>query len=166
VTEKATNQAFIVQRLGIENLDLMGAMLTMFGEAFDEAATYNDARPDDAYFEKLFDNENFVALAATKEMQVVGGLVAYELQKFEQARSEFYIYDLAVQAEHRREGIATKLIDDLRKIAAARGACVIFVQADHGDEPAIALYSKLGTREDVLHFDLPIETAPIDDVTR
>jgi aminoglycoside 3-N-acetyltransferase I len=30
----------------------------------------------------------------------------------------------------------------------------MFVQADMGDEPAIALYSKLGVREDVLHFDI------------
>jgi aminoglycoside 3-N-acetyltransferase I len=31
---------------------------------------------------------------------------------------------------------------------------VIYVQADHGDDPAIALYSGLGRREDVLHFDI------------
>jgi hypothetical protein len=31
----------------------------------------------------------------------------------------------------------------------------MFVQADRGDDPAIALYSKLGVREDVLHFDIP-----------
>jgi aminoglycoside 3-N-acetyltransferase I len=30
------------------------------------------------------------------------------------------------------------------------------VQADHGDDPAIALYTKLGTREDVLHFDIEV----------
>jgi aminoglycoside 3-N-acetyltransferase I len=30
----------------------------------------------------------------------------------------------------------------------------MFVQADLGDEPAIALYTKLGVREDVLHFDV------------
>jgi aminoglycoside 3-N-acetyltransferase I len=35
---------------------------------------------------------------------------------------------------------------------------VIFVQADYGDDPAIALYSKLGTREEVLHFDIPVPT--------
>lgn len=29
------------------------------------------------------------------------------------------------------------------------------VQADHGDDAAIALYTKLGVREDVLHFDIP-----------
>jgi aminoglycoside 3-N-acetyltransferase I len=34
---------------------------------------------------------------------------------------------------------------------------VIYVQADQGDEPAIRLYSSLGTREDVLHFDFPVE---------
>jgi aminoglycoside 3-N-acetyltransferase I len=28
------------------------------------------------------------------------------------------------------------------------------VQADRGDEAAIALYTKLGIREDVLHFDI------------
>ena len=67
---------------------------------------------------------------------------------------EIYIYDLAVAASHRRCGIATALIDALRALAARRGAYVIFVQADHGDDPAIALYDKLGVREDVLHFDI------------
>ena len=35
---------------------------------------------------------------------------------------------------------------------------MIFVQADTGveDEPAIALYTKLGVREDVLHFDIAV----------
>lgn len=39
----------------------------------------------------------------------------------------------------------------------ARAAYVIFVQADVGDEPAIALYTKLGVREEVLHFDIAVE---------
>jgi aminoglycoside 3-N-acetyltransferase I len=57
---------------------------------------------------------------------------------------------------HRREGIATALIGELKNIAATRGAYVIFVQADLGDAPAIALYTKLGAREDVLHFDIAV----------
>jgi len=48
------------------------------------------------------------------------------------------------------------LIQELQKIAAARSAYVIFVQADIGDEPAIALYTKLGVREEVLHFDIAV----------
>ena len=54
-------------------------------------------------------------------------------------------------------GIATAMIEQLKHIAAARGAYVIYVQADHGDDPAIALYTKLGIREDVMHFDIPLE---------
>jgi aminoglycoside 3-N-acetyltransferase I len=48
---------------------------------------------------------------------------------------------------------------ELKRIAATRGAYVIFVQADTGteDAPAIALYTKLGTREDVLHFDIAVD---------
>jgi len=88
---------------------------------------------------------------------VVGGLVAYQLRKFEQERSEIYIYDLAVAEEHRRQGIATALIRELQRIAAERGAYVIFVQADYGDPPAVALYTKLGIREEVLHFDIPVQ---------
>jgi len=90
--------------------------------------------------------------------EVLGGLVAYEFDKFERARRELYIYDLAVSAEHRRRGIATALIEHLREIAARRGAWVIFVQADYGDDPAIALYEKLGIREEVLHFDIAVES--------
>jgi aminoglycoside 3-N-acetyltransferase I len=71
-------------------------------------------------------------------------------------RRELYIYDLAVDERHRRRGIATALIKYLRIIAAQRGVWVIYVQADHGDIPAIALYDKLGAREDVFHFDIPV----------
>jgi aminoglycoside 3-N-acetyltransferase I len=85
----------------------------------------------------------------------VGGLAGYVLPKFEQQRSEFYLYDLAVAEAHRRQGIATALIRELQHVAADRGVYVIFVQADHGDDPAIALYTSLGIREDVLHFDIP-----------
>jgi aminoglycoside 3-N-acetyltransferase I len=42
----------------------------------------------------------------------------------------------------------------VREIASRRGAWVVYVQADYGDDPAIALYTKLGVREDVMHFDI------------
>jgi aminoglycoside 3-N-acetyltransferase I len=87
---------------------------------------------------------------------VAGGLVAYELDKFERARREIYIYDLAVTERHRRRGIATALIQELTSIAERRGAYVVYVQADYGDDPAIALYDSLGVREEVLHFDIAV----------
>jgi aminoglycoside 3-N-acetyltransferase I len=128
-----------------------------FGEAFEEEETYGGNRPSTAYLRQLLKSDYFIAIAALKADKVVGGIAAYELKKFEQERSEIYIYDLAVAAAHRREGIATALIQKLKEIAADRGAYVIFVQADIGDDPAIELYTKLGDREDVLHFDIAIE---------
>ena len=135
----------------------MEAMLTMFGEAFGEVETYGGQRPSEAYLKRLLGGDTFIAVAAVKDGAVVGGLAAYELRKFERERSEIYIYDLAVAAVHRRTGVATALIGELKTIAKQRGAYVIFVQADHGDAPAIALYSKLGVREDVLHFDIAVD---------
>lgn len=145
-----------VRHLTRDDVGLMEALLATFGEAFSEVETYCGSPPNGAYLKQLLGSDYFIALAALKGGQVVGGVAAYELRKFEQQRSEIYIYDLAVSAAHRREGIATALIAELKKIAATRGAYVIFVQADIGDEPAIALYTKLGIREDVLHFDIAV----------
>lgn len=137
-----------------KDVDTMRSMLAMFGAAFDERAVYLQAQPDDTYLARLLAGDTFIAIAAISGAEVVGGLAAYVLTKFEQARSEIYIYDLAVAISHRRRGIATSLIEELKAVARTRGAYVIYVQADHGDEAAIALYAKLGIREDVLHFDI------------
>ena len=129
-------------------------LLSVFAAAFDDAENYLAAQPSDAYLNALLERDDIVPLVAVHEGRVIGGLVAYVLTKFEKERSEIYIYDLAVDEGHRRQGIATALINKLREIALKKGAWVIYVQADHGDEPAIKLYESLGTREDVLHFDI------------
>jgi aminoglycoside 3-N-acetyltransferase I len=149
-----TRPVFRIQVLGGEDVRVMREVLGLFGEAFNERTTYTEAQPDDSYLRQLLSSGSFVALAALSGAEVVGGLAAYMLPKFEQVRSEIYIYDLAVDESRRRQGIATAMIEELRKLAQARGAYVIFVQADHGDEAAISLYTKLGAREDVLHFDI------------
>lgn len=152
----SSSEPISIYQLSTTDLALMEELLAVFGEAFNEVDTYSSSRPSDAYLKRLLSSDYFIALAALKNGSVVGGIAAYELQKFEQERSEIYIYDLAVAAAHRRKGIATALIQELKKIAVARAAYVIFVQADIGDDPAIALYTKLGEREDVLHFDISV----------
>jgi aminoglycoside 3-N-acetyltransferase I len=152
--------SYVVRSLGSGDVELLKALLGVFGEAFDDAETYCSAQPGLTYMQRLLGSECFIALAALEGDEVVGGITAYELRKFEQERSEIYIYDLAVGSAHRRRGVATALIDELKRVAASRGAWVVFVQADLGDEPAIALYSKLGVREDVLHFDIAPQRKP------
>lgn len=129
----------------------------MFGDAFEDTQSYQAHVPTDEYIVAILAKPDFIALVARNGDAVVGGLAAYVLEKFEQERGEVYIYDLAVAQQHRRRGIATALINALKPIAKSKGGYVIFVQADHGDEPAIRLYESLGTREDVYHFDIPVE---------
>jgi aminoglycoside 3-N-acetyltransferase I len=152
----AVDPSFTVRRLTRREVPLLRALNAVFGEAFGEPETYGAEPPTDEVLGALLGTEHVVALVAVAPEGVVGGLVAYELDKFERARREMYIYDLAVSERHRRRGIATALIERLREIAARRGAWVVYVQADHGDEPAIALYEKLGKREEVLHFDIDV----------
>jgi aminoglycoside 3-N-acetyltransferase I len=145
-----------IRRVEVADAPLMTSVLNLFGEAFGDVATYGSARPGIPYLERLLGRDTFIALAALEGQRVVGGLAAYVLPKFEQERSEIYIYDLAVAESHRRRGIATAMIEELRRIGASHGAYVMFVQADYGDDAAIALYTKLGIREDVMHFDIDV----------
>src|SRR5688572_14884353 len=105
-----------IRQLTPDDVALMDALVATLGEAFNEEDTYARKRPGAAYLQRLLGSDYFIALAALKGGEVVGGIGAYELKKFEQQRSEIYIYDLAVSSTHRREGIATALISELKKI--------------------------------------------------
>ena len=150
------SQSVTLRRLTSSDVPLLRKLNALFGEAFGDPNTYGMEPPSDAYVKGLLAKEHVIVLVAISGEDVVGGLAAYELDKFERMRREVYIYDLAVATNYRRQGIATALIERLRDIAARRAAWVIYVQADYVDAPAIALYEKLGVREQVFHFDIGV----------
>jgi aminoglycoside 3-N-acetyltransferase I len=151
---------FAIRRLGATDIDTMRALNALYADAFEDHDSYRRDVPDDEWLVKQLGKDAVILLVAEIDGRIIGGLTAYDLPKLEQARSEIYLYDLAVDAAHRRRGIATALIAELQNIAAATGAWAVFVQADYGDDPAVALYTKLGVREDVMHFDLPPRLRP------
>jgi aminoglycoside 3-N-acetyltransferase I len=152
--------SYSTKRLDASDLTAMKALLRLFGEAFGDLDAYQGAVPSDAYLLGLLRDATFFAVAAHDEHgATIGALAAYELKKFEQERSEIYIYDLAVDASHRRKGVATALIRTLGEVARERGAYVMFVQADIGedDEAANALYRKLSSEMIVAnHYDISL----------
>ena len=132
-------------------------MNRVFARGFDDPENYAEAPPSAAYATRWLANPDHIGLLAESGSTAVGALAAYVLPKFEQERSEIYIYDLAVLDSARRQGVASALIAALRTIARAVGAWTIFVQADivPEDEPARALYRKLASDEiTALHFDI------------
>jgi aminoglycoside 3-N-acetyltransferase I len=145
---------YTYQQLCAEDVQTLKHLLRVFGEAFGDMNAYQSAVPRDEYLQSLLSKPHFIALVALASPEVVGGLAAYVLEKFEQERREIYIYDLAVQEQHRRRGIAIRLINELRYLAHDRGAYVIYVQADRVDDAARKLYESLGTKQDVFHFDI------------
>jgi len=150
-----TPEPYHVQVLEQADAGLMRAMLGLFARAFEDPESYLSRQPSEAYLSGLLAKPHVIAIVAQCGGDVVGGLMAYQLDKFEQDRREIYIYDLAVDDGHRRRGIATAMIGALQHEAHRRDAYVIFVQADLVDAPAIALYEKLGVKETAHHFDIP-----------
>lgn len=148
--------AFDVRQLTPVDLAAARALNVLFGVAFEDPQTYCAEVPPPDYLRTLLGRPHVIVLVAFAGEDVVGGLVAYELEKLERAQSEIYLYDLAVAEAHRRRRIATALIERLCALAVERGSSSVYVQADWEDKPAQALYGKLGTRKRVLHFDLDV----------
>jgi aminoglycoside 3-N-acetyltransferase I len=145
----------IVRRLAGPDVATMQAANQLFADVFGEEG-YHGPPAGPEYLENLLADDRFIALTAHVNGELAGALAAYELVKYEAERSEVYIYDLAVIEQYRRRGVATALIEEVKSVARDQGAWVIFVQADPPDAPAVALYDKLGTREEVLHFDISV----------
>ena len=148
---------FEVRRLGAGDVADFRAMNEVFSDVFGEPENYADQKPDDDYCEAWLANPNNVAIVATAGSKMIGAIGGYVLPKFEQARSECYVYDLAVREETRRLGVATALIEEMRRIARKAGAWTVFIQAEtiEEDEPARLLYRKLSHSEIMAHhFDI------------
>ena len=120
-----TSFDYAYRQLTCTDVPFLKDLLRVFGEAFDEVDTYQQSVPSDDYLTQLLSKQHFIAVVAMKGEEVVGGLAAYELDKFEQDRREIYIYDLAVVKSHRRRGVATGLIGELRRIASKLNVYVI-----------------------------------------
>lgn len=77
-----------IQQIVPEDVALMEALLVTFGEAFDQVETYGNP-PSADYLRQLLDTDYFIALAALKEGEVVGGLTAYELKSSSKSAVRF-----------------------------------------------------------------------------
>lgn len=127
------------ERRAREAFALMAAVFEEDGESARDAASL-----DDVYVGALLQRPDFFALAALTAGEVVGCVTAHALPMTRSASKELFVYDLAVQRDHRRRGIGRALVSELLACASQEGIEVAFVPADDEDEPALAFYRSLG----------------------
>jgi aminoglycoside 3-N-acetyltransferase I len=131
-----------IGRLGQQDRELARATFVCMAEAFGEEHT--PLSP--AYLDTLLGRADFWVFAATEADRVVGGLTAHTLPMTTSERAEVFLFDIAVAADHRRQGIGRRLIHALRREATSLGLSTLFVLADDEDAEALSFYAGLGGR--------------------
>jgi aminoglycoside 3-N-acetyltransferase I len=88
---------------------------------------------------------NFLLVAAAEgESEPVGYLLAYRLERPDREAAQMFIYEVDVAEGWRRRGLASALLDEIRRLARAEGMCEAFVLTSRGNEAARSLYARTG----------------------
>ena len=147
---KQNDKIFEVKRLTKQDLENFKSLITIFNTVFEEAESNIQS---DTNLTKLLNNDNFIALAAISENEVVGGLTAYELPLYYSASSEVFLYDMPVKKEYQRIGIGKQLMNGLKEYCNKNGIEEFFVLAHEEDKHAIEFYHSTGGKsEKVVNF--------------
>jgi aminoglycoside 3-N-acetyltransferase I len=129
-----------IDRLTVGDVELARALFATMARVF---ATRAEVLSDN-YLNRLLDRDDFWALVASVDGQLVGGLTAHTLPLTRAEVSEVFIYDIAVEPDWQRQGVGRLLMSALRSEAAGAGITVAFVAADNEDTHALDFYHALG----------------------
>ena len=80
-----------IRQLGPEDLADYETLMSVFGKAFEDLATYEKCRPGPAYMSNLLASSDFIALAAFNGGQIVGGRGLYTPQVRAGAQRNLYL---------------------------------------------------------------------------
>jgi len=85
-----------------------------------------------------------VAVAEDGQEEPVGYLLAYRLQRPDRQAAQMFIYEVDVAEAWRRRGLASALLEEIRRLARAEGMFEAFVLTSRGNEAARRLYARTG----------------------
>ncbi|MFL5955094.1 MAG: GNAT family N-acetyltransferase [Gaiellaceae bacterium] len=101
----------------------------------------------------LLADERTIFVAAFHGDEPVGFAFGYELPRRHGAPTILFVYELEVEEEYRRQGIATRLLTELQRAAPAAAS---FVLAETDNDAANTLYeSRGGLRSEAVMWDFP-----------
>ncbi|GIZ09042.1 GNAT family N-acetyltransferase [Flavobacterium sp. UMI-01] len=134
-----------------EDISLFKKLIYLFEDVF---IMENFDIPNDPHLENLLNKNDFHAIVAIHNNEIVGGLTAYTLQQYYSIKPLAYIFDLAVAVQFQRQNVGTQLINYSKEYFKEIGYEEVFVQADKVDDYAVKFYRKTKptVEEDVSHF--------------
>ena len=147
--------SFKISRIQENDIKLFIELIELLNEVFEEPNQVASERQ----IKKLLNKPDFYAIVAIKEGRILGGLTAYELERYYTDKSELYIYDIAVKTEFHNQGIGKALIHYLKDYSMNNDIETIFVEAHSEDTQAVKFYeSTFGKAEKVDHFNFEVKT--------
>lgn len=102
--------------------------------------------PNQEFNPSFFDNHDNIFLVAKVDEELAGFLYAYSLTFPDQLHPEMFLYSIDTVEEHRKKGVASRLIETLKNISIEKGCAEIFVPTNKSNEAAMGLYHKTGAK--------------------
>ncbi len=114
----------------------------------------NISLPNQLHLQKIIDNPNFIAFVAKVDNQLIGGLTAHVLDRYDLEKPSAYVYDLAILNDYQRKVIGKTLMTALNEYCGENGFSEVFVQAETDDFHAVNFYRTTPISEELqaTHF--------------
>lgn len=140
-----------IKRLQAHEVSLFQDLLILFNEVFE---CDDPHLPSQMYLHELLAKQDFVTFVVLQNGKVLGGLTAYILAKYYSEGAELYLYDLAIDPEVQRQGLATQLMEEIKNFCKSKGILNLFVDAHEDDLHALEFYRFTGGKgEKVILFN-------------
>lgn len=139
--------SILIRRLRASDANIASTVTMVMAQTFGEGTGASAARLD-----QLLHDDRFWLYAAFDDSRPVGGLAAHVIPITREDGSELFIYDIAVQESHQRQGVGTELMSAVLKDAKESGLLCAFVPADDEDRHAMDFYQAIGGESQPVTF--------------
>jgi aminoglycoside 3-N-acetyltransferase I len=96
------------------------------------------------YMERFLLNPLNYLIVAEVDDDLAGFLLAHALQRLKQESYKMFIYEIDVAEKHRRKGVGTALINQVRRIVRDEKMMNAFVFTNYSNEGAVEFYKNTG----------------------
>lgn len=123
-----------IRRLNIQDVDKVKDMLYMF----------RSEKTTNEKVERFLEKNNNYLIAYLENKKVIGFVLAYKLQRYDEKNDMIYIHEVGVLEEYRRLGIGKKLMEYVKDICKEENLSKIFLITNKSNIPAVSLYESSG----------------------